>query len=185
MVSVLIVLGTLLFVRASYPSDKPNSRYILPVALCSLQCCCSEPFLKKHLANDWLAGCWIFFWGTLLATGACLVLTAEALSNKDSLLIFIYATAVIENLFFLVGAAYWVSGSYPESLCDGEDGREEEEDGNLQCGDGTLRSSLTVASGGALYSTNAEEDYILISDSSHSHSHLSRSRNTPDDTITM
>lgn len=205
-VSVFIVLGTLLFVRASYPSEKPNSRYILPIALCTLQCCCSETFLKKHLANDWLAGCWVFFWGTLVATIACIVLSANAIANKDSLLIFIYVTAAIENFFFLIGAAYWVSGSYPENMEEEEEGDDEGDEGYLYTNEGAGRCEA-MSGGGALFNSHnshnshnsqarggvgissivpfsQQEDYVLIVDSTHSPT-TTVSRSIAPDTITI
>jgi len=113
-VAILVIIGSFLFVRACYPSEKARKQYILPWALCCFTCCCSERWLQKHLANDWLAGCWALFWATLLSTIGCGVMLFVALADKDGILTFIYSTSFVENLLFLFGSAYFVSGSYPE-----------------------------------------------------------------------
>jgi hypothetical protein len=55
-------------------------------------CFCSEQWLDKHFANDWLAGTWFIYWGTLLAFFVCLVLLVVAIAEEDGLAIFIMAT---------------------------------------------------------------------------------------------
>lgn len=49
--------------------------------------------MRTHLSNDWLAGCWFIFWGTLMATLVCLVLTLMAVADDNLLQVFIYGTA--------------------------------------------------------------------------------------------
>ncbi len=56
-------------------------------------CFCSQEWMRKHLSNDWLAGTWFIYWGTLFAFFACgLVLIVEIVELK-TLQIFILATA--------------------------------------------------------------------------------------------
>ena len=69
--------------------------------------------IDKHLSNDWLASCWILLIGNLISCIALLLLTLKALFLWRSLPLFIYGSTLIESLLFLVGSAYFVSGSYP------------------------------------------------------------------------
>ncbi len=122
-VSVLMVLGTYLFVLASYPSsDKSPNQIILKISsfFCpSLRsersptpCCCCISDLKPHIINDWLAGAWIIFFGTLISFVASVFFLFYFVDKHSNLSIFIYASAFFQNLFFLLGSAYFVSGSY-------------------------------------------------------------------------
>mmetsp|Transcript_886 Transcript_886/g.1371 ORF Transcript_886/g.1371 Transcript_886/m.1371 type:complete len:607 (-) Transcript_886:213-2033(-) len=122
-ISVLLALGCTLFVVACHPSENPRRRKIIqPIAFYACLFFCSEEWMKLHLSNDWLAGCWFIYWGTLLATIACFALFLVALAKENVLLSFIYGTALVETICFLVGSAYFVAGSYPEgSLVAGTD----------------------------------------------------------------
>ena len=75
-VAVLVIVASYLFVRACYPSTEKSTRrqYILPLFTCLFSCCCSEKWLSRNLANDWLAGCWLMFWATLFASIVCFML---------------------------------------------------------------------------------------------------------------
>jgi hypothetical protein len=75
--------------------------------------CISEKHIGFHLANDWLAGCWLLLWITMVLTLGCFVLMVDAINQRDALLTFIYATSWTENIMFTLGCAYFVSGSYP------------------------------------------------------------------------
>lgn len=122
-ISVLLLIASFLFARACYPSEHSRQQYILPLALCCLRGCLAEKWISFHFANDWLAGCWLLFWATVLCTLACFVLMISAIQTHDSLLTFIYTTAWTENIMFSIGAAYFVCGSYPErrGIDEGED----------------------------------------------------------------
>jgi hypothetical protein len=67
-------------------------KFIQPMARCLCWCFCSERWLRKNIANDWLAGTWFIYWGTLLASIVCLVLLVVAIHENSSLLIFVLAT---------------------------------------------------------------------------------------------
>eukprot|EP01038_Epipyxis_sp_PR26KG_P013674 gene13674-18349_t len=112
--SIFVILGTLLFVRASYPSEKRSS-YVLPITIVLFWCCCSERWLKIHLANDWLAGWWVVLWASTFAVIATVFLFLVALAEQQYLLVFIFATGLVENIAFMIGSAYFVAGSYPEN----------------------------------------------------------------------
>jgi hypothetical protein len=53
-------------------------------------------------------------WLTVLATLGCFALFLYAAAKADALQMFIYGTGWSENLMFVVGSAYFVSGSYPK-----------------------------------------------------------------------
>jgi hypothetical protein len=74
---------------------QPRRKIIQPFALFCCYCFCSKSWMRTHLSNDWLAGCWFIFWGTLLATLVCLVLTLMALADHNVLQCFIYGTAYV------------------------------------------------------------------------------------------
>lgn len=113
--AVLLAIGSFLFVRACYPIEKSARKNILmPVLKCLCAGCCSRQWLRFHFQNDWLAGTWLFLWATFLATFACLVLLVLVLERNDSLMTFILATSLFENICFFIGSAYFVAGSYPE-----------------------------------------------------------------------
>ena len=70
-------------------------------------CLCRNKFLLKHLANDWLACCWGFFWGSVIwAIGSfCFIFTA-----MNTRQYFIYGTSLLDAILFTFGSAYFVAG---------------------------------------------------------------------------
>ena len=70
--------------------------------------------MRRHLNNDWLAGTWFVFWGTLLATVVCIGLLILSLMEGNPLQLFNYSTGLIETLCFLIGSTYFVCGSYDD-----------------------------------------------------------------------
>jgi len=114
-IGVFFCLGALLFVYASYPSDKDRQPYLQPIfshPYCICRCCSTE-WIARHFANDWLAGCWFILWGTVVTTFLCLIFFLIAAGEADSLDLFVYGTALVDNTIFLIGSAYFVAGSYP------------------------------------------------------------------------
>ena len=64
----------------------------------------------KHVANDWLAACWIFFWSaSLWLVGSFAFLFTSA----NDMEFFVYGTSLVDACFFTLGSAYFVAGSYP------------------------------------------------------------------------
>lgn len=49
-------------------------------------------WVVKHLANDWLAGTWFFFWANALMVFGSLILFFAALALGDPAQIFIWFT---------------------------------------------------------------------------------------------
>ena len=120
--SALLLIGAYLFVRSCYPTlpgqrprcSLPAGLWVTTAKCCLAPCLCiREKNAEFHLANDWLAGCWLLLWITVALTMACGGLTIDAASRHDSLLLFIYITSFFENIMFVLGCAYFVSGSYP------------------------------------------------------------------------
>ena len=85
------------------------------------------------MANDWLAGTWVMYYGTLLGTVACLALftltlidaitssrgSGDTLKNNN-IALFIYGTSFLDYIGFLLGAVYFVAGSYPVDTTGGD-----------------------------------------------------------------
>lgn len=67
-------------------------KFIQPIARCACWCFCSERWLRKNIANDWLAGTWIIYWGTFFACFVCAILLVVAAQGDSSLMVFILAT---------------------------------------------------------------------------------------------
>jgi hypothetical protein len=53
----------------------------MPILRLFLWMCFSQRFINKHLPNDWMAGCWLIFWGCLFATVASAGIIAFAETN--------------------------------------------------------------------------------------------------------
>lgn len=71
--------------------------------------------------NDWLGGSWVFFWGSAFVTAASAILFVYQLAIVDTLQIWVMGTSLLESAMFMIGSAYFVAGSYPESGEDGGD----------------------------------------------------------------
>lgn len=114
-VAILTCLGSLLFVRACYPSDKSRHRDLLyPFAKYLCCCCLSESWRRHHLMNDWLGASWLFLWSCEFGTLVCAILFFVAVAEKNTLRQFIFGTSFFESLAYTIGSAYFVTGSYPE-----------------------------------------------------------------------
>lgn len=70
-------------------------------------------WIQKHLATDWLAGTWFFFWANVLLTVGSFLLLVAAMMAQDSKQIFLGSSTFFNSLLFMVGSAYYVCGSYP------------------------------------------------------------------------
>lgn len=85
--SIIITLGTGLFVKGCYPSDRKRDNYILPIFL---RINGAQMWAVKHLANDWLAGCWFFLWANGLLTFGSVIMLFIALGVNNPSQIFIW-----------------------------------------------------------------------------------------------
>ena len=78
----------------------------------------TDSSLLKHVESDWLACCWIMYWGTLFTTLGTYVLLLTALNDRQ---LFVYLTGFFNTAAFLIGSAYYVAGSYGHSHAKHED----------------------------------------------------------------
>ena len=110
--AVLSFLGSCLFVRGSYPVANESSKSKI---LSWLKCCCGRRrFLMKHAASDWLVGCWLMFWSSVVGTVGLFFFTVYYLyKGASSVANFANLCTFFDSIMFLVGAAYFVAGSYP------------------------------------------------------------------------
>ena len=72
---------------------QPRRKLIQPAAFYCCYFFCSRDWMRVHLSNDWLAGCWFIFWGTLMATIVCLVLFLKSMAEDSALQAFIFGTS--------------------------------------------------------------------------------------------
>ncbi len=91
-ISIFLCLGTFLFVRACYPNDKVRMKILKPLSRVVCWCCCKRSWMRRHLANDWLAGTWFILWASFGATVACSVLFIASMAEVKSLQIFLMGT---------------------------------------------------------------------------------------------
>jgi len=93
--AIIAALGTLLFVRACYPSaqEKNHKDLLLPISNWICCCCCSQKYRDEHFMNDWLGGSWCFLWATEAGTLGCFILFAKALAENNTLLSWTYGTS--------------------------------------------------------------------------------------------
>lgn len=114
--SVIFVIACYLFVLACYPTEEIRQSVVIPQI--SKMLCGEKCWIQKHLANDWLAGTWIFFYGTLVVCiGAIYLLIFTMRTNENNYLeIFDWATTTIDSIIFLIGSAYFCAGSYPQEV---------------------------------------------------------------------
>eukprot|EP01035_Chromulina_nebulosa_P017161 gene17161-22676_t len=107
----LFLFASYMFVIACYPTNEPREQIVPYIA----SCCCSESSsLRYHFANDWLAGTWIFFIGTLLMSVGSFGMLGYSIKIGNNLEIFDWASSSIDSVIFLIGSAYFCAGSYSQ-----------------------------------------------------------------------
>lgn len=113
--SIIFVIATYFFVLACYPSEEARHQIIpyLTSFICSDKC-----WMKKHLANDWLAGTWIFYYATLLMCIGSVVMLVISLRSSEinHLEVFDWASSTLDSIIFLIGSAYFCAGSYSQEV---------------------------------------------------------------------
>jgi hypothetical protein len=113
--SLVMVVGTLLFVLACYPTQtqRKTENYILP---CFLRTFGARIWVVKHLANDWLAGTWFFLIANFVYAAVSIFFLIVALATQaGGETLFIWVSSVVTALLFLAGSLYFVAGSYPHA----------------------------------------------------------------------
>ena len=117
--SGVFVLGSVVFVMASYPTNqttahgtKKRKNYVLPLALKMFG---ARIWVVKHLQNDWLAGTWFLLWAIVFFTIFSFILLFSACETGNPEQIFLWLSSAVNSFFFLIGSLYFVSGSYPHA----------------------------------------------------------------------
>jgi hypothetical protein len=102
--SVAALLGCIFFVISSYPNHPPNEfenslahheimrRSYFKHFLLMISICCGGYIrrkIRKHFANDWLAGCWIIFLVCSLALFGFFVMSASAYYTSNAITNFV------------------------------------------------------------------------------------------------
>lgn len=111
-VSIVAIFATGLFVKATYPHD--NAKHMEPFILPRFKKLFGpQIWVTRHCANDWIAACWIILWGNLLYCALAFLVMIAMCATGDREGIFVWVFSFINALLFLIGSAYFVSGSYP------------------------------------------------------------------------
>lgn len=111
----LAALAFYLFVLACYPrdsDDKDRKECSRCIPACVLCFCGENSMFLKHVENDWLLGCWIFYLGSLFLTLLFLLAFIHAIRHNDSFSGFWYFLYFFDMIAFTVGCAYFLAGSY-------------------------------------------------------------------------
>jgi hypothetical protein len=89
--SLVFVVATYVFVLACYPTDEPRNQ-IVPY-ITRLFCREKDCWIHRHLSNDWLAGTWIFFYGTLIMCLGSFSMLVNAILDENNLEIFDWSSS--------------------------------------------------------------------------------------------
>lgn len=111
--AIFSVLASYCFVLGCYPTEKKRVDYVLPIMMKIFG---PHMWVVKHLANDWLAGTWIFLVGNVILAFGTFILMLIAIGIGNEAQIFIYTGGFLCSALFCIGSLYFVSGSYPHAL---------------------------------------------------------------------
>jgi hypothetical protein len=116
---VFISVVMLFFVYLVYPSaDKVPFELISPHLH---RCCGPTRGIFRHVENDWLIFCWVVVMGSVFATVGSIMVMIYYASFGNRFGIFNFATGAFDCLLFLIGAMYYVAGSYTVTALDRND----------------------------------------------------------------
>ena len=105
-----MVMGTVVFVMACYPTEKRHENVVLPFMVKWFG---ERRWILRHLANDWLAGTWFFLIANGVLTVGAFGMLCIAFSSNDPKAMFVWLSSFVNSLLFFIGSFYYVSGSYP------------------------------------------------------------------------
>eukprot|EP01036_Dinobryon_divergens_P032404 gene32404-41983_t len=108
-VSIIVSVGSYLFVRACYPTEEEQMKIIKPISRVMCFFCLSRDWMKKHMPNDWLAGAWFIYWAMVFATVASFIILLYTIVFASLVNKFVMGCGVFSNICFLFGALYFVS----------------------------------------------------------------------------
>ena len=109
--SIFFVAGSAFFVYTCYPSvseiyHAETPHYVLPLVERIFG---KNSWICKHVKTDWLVSCWCMYYSTFLWMFGSYV---ELFNSKNDRQLFIWLTSFFNALLFLIGSAYYISGSY-------------------------------------------------------------------------
>lgn len=110
--SIMLVIGTYLFVLACYPTYKHNKDHQVCTVLMKW-CFGKDANIIYHSQNNWLCGCWIFYWSSLISAIAAGIIFVMKLYARNYYEMYVFSITFLDCLIFTIGSAYFVSGSYP------------------------------------------------------------------------
>lgn len=144
--AIVAFFGMILLTISSYPSDEypPETSQILVkfVKLVMVGFDCIE---KKHIANDWIIGCWIILVACVGATIACIAKLVEATGQDGNHAVYDWSFAFVVMFLYTIGTMYFLAGSYP--LDEEDEFLDDELDEEL--GDDDNDAGASNAGGGA------------------------------------
>lgn len=88
--SIIFVLATYIFVQSCYPMERSREQSIPALAALIFGPKC---WILKHVCNDWLASCWLFFYGTVLMCGGSATMLYFAIQEGNHMEIFDWSTS--------------------------------------------------------------------------------------------
>jgi hypothetical protein len=88
---LFVIFGSFLVNLLSFSFQK-HREILKPLSRVVCYCFCKRGWLRKHLANEWLAGTWFILWATVAATFGCFILFIAALAQMKGLQIFLMGT---------------------------------------------------------------------------------------------
>lgn len=126
-ISLIVVVGTYLFVLACYPSIRDcEGSQVCPQYMA--YCFGKDHPILYHVQNNWIAGCWLFYWGSVIGAVAAAIIFVMKWYARNYFEMYTFFITFVDSLLFGIGSAYYVAGSYPmnnkaidEALSDAED----------------------------------------------------------------
>ena len=110
--SLFFIAGSAFFVYTCYPNNKDKyhsdipAHHVLPVVERIFG---KDSSLSKHCKTDWLVSCWLMYYSTFLWLFGSYI---ELFNAENDRQVFVWITSFFNALLYLIGCAYYVSGSY-------------------------------------------------------------------------
>ena len=110
--SLFFIAGSAFFVYTCYPNNKDKyhsdvpAHYVLPIVERIFG---EKSWICKHCKTDWLVSCWLMYYSTFLWMFGSYIELFHADNDRQ---VFVWVTSFFNALLYLIGCAYYVSGSY-------------------------------------------------------------------------
>jgi len=111
-VTVIVTIAMVILTTYCYPREDHTPRAFFVNLLCVF--CCKDSCWGKHLANDWLLGCWLIYLGTLFGCVCAVGLLAYYIYHRFPREVYDWSTGLFDLVLYLLGSMYVLAGSYPE-----------------------------------------------------------------------